>query len=133
MRAKSMRVIKMKMRLSLLILPVLAVILFPIAAGAKKLKFKTCAKPLPLQLKPFTHKPQRIDYLCGNTGCSKGAANDMQNAQKNNFCASVNPITPVTLKTFSDLNDAANHESSIPKGEPPPSRTKLANILTLAG
>ena len=122
----------MKTRLSLLVLPVLAVILFPMATGAKKPKFTTCGQPLPLQLKPFTNKPQRIDYLCGNNGCSKGAANDMQNAQKNNFCASVNPITPVRLKTFSDLNDAVNNEPSIPTGEPPPSRTKLANILTLA-
>ena len=112
----------MKTRMSLLVLSILAAILFPIGAGAKKLKFTTCGKPLPLQLKPFTHKPQRIDYLCGNTGCFKNAANDKQNAQKNNFCASVNPITPVTLKTFSDLNDAANTEASIPKGEPPPSR-----------
>src|SRR5256886_17491090 len=118
MRAKTMRVIKMKTRLSLLFLAMLAVVFSPMAVGAKKLKFKTCAQPLPLQLKPFTHKPQRIDYLCGNTGCSKGATNDMQNAQKNNFCASVNPIIPVTLKTFSDLNDAANREPSIPKSEP---------------
>src|SRR5205085_10042354 len=72
MRAKSMRVIKMKTCLSLLALSILAVILFPTGAGASKPKFTTCGKPLPLQLKPFTHKPQRIDYLCGNTGCSKG-------------------------------------------------------------
>src|SRR5438105_1280933 len=124
MRAKLMRLIKMKMRFYLLVLTVLAVILFPMAAGAKKLKFTRCGKPLPLQLKPFTHKPQRIDYLCGNTGCSKGAANDKQNAQKNDFCASVTQITPITLKTFSDLNDASNNEPSITKGEPPPSRTK---------
>src|SRR5438105_8271299 len=108
---------------------ILAGLLLPASAYAQQLKFKTCDRPLPLQLKPFTHKPQRIDYLCGNTGCFKNAANDKQNAQKNNFCASINPITPVTLKTFSDLNDAANTEASIPKGEPPPSRTKLANIL----
>jgi len=98
---------------------------------AQKLKFNTCPKPLPLQLKPFTHKPQRIDYLCGNTGCNKGAANDKQNAQKNNYCAPVNSITPVTLGTFSALNDASNSEPSIPKGEPPPSRAKLANIIEL--
>src|ERR1043166_6415791 len=98
---------------------------------AKKLKFKTCPKPLPLQLKPFTNKPQRIDYLCGNTGCNKGAANNKQNAQKNNYCATVNSITPVSLETFSALNDASNNEPSIPKGEPPPSRAKLANIISL--
>lgn len=96
---------------------------------AQQLKFKTCPKPLPLQLKPFTHKPQRIDYLCGNTGCNKGAANDRQNAMKNNYCAPVNSITPVTLETFSALNDASNNEPSIPKGEPPPSRARLANII----
>ena len=121
----------MKTRLSLLVLSVLAVILLPVAAGAKKPKFTTCRMPLPLQLKPFTHKPQRIDYLCGNTGCPRNAANDKQNAQKNNFCASVNPITPVTLDTFSALNNASNNEPSIPKGEPPPSRAKLANIITI--
>src|SRR5437879_9037223 len=115
MRANSTRAIKMEMRFSLLVLSILAVILFPIGAGARKPKFTTCGKPLPLQLKPFTHKPQRIDYLCGNTGCSKGPANDKQNAQKNNFCASVTPITSVTLKTFSNLNDATNTEASIPK------------------
>jgi len=96
---------------------------------AQQLKFKTCPKPLPLQLKPFTHKPQRIDYLCGNTGCNKGAANDKQNAQKNNYCAPVDSITPVTLETFSALNGASNSEPSIPKGEPPPSRARLANII----
>ncbi len=98
---------------------------------AQKLKFNTCPKPLPLQLKPFTHKPQRIDYLCGNTGCNKGAANDKQNAQKNNYCVPVNSITPVTLGTFSALSDASNSAPSIPKGEPPPSRAKLANIIKL--
>jgi len=96
---------------------------------AQQLKFKTCPKPLPLQLKPFTNKPQRIDYLCGNTGCNKGDANDKQNAMKNNYCAPVNSITPVTLDTFSTLNGASNREPSIPKGEPPPSRAKLANII----
>lgn len=102
----------------------------PIGFG-QQLKFKTCPKPLPLQLKPFSHKPQRIDYLCGNTGCNKGAANDKQNAMKNNYCAPVNSITPVTLETFSALNDASNNEPSIPKGEPPPSRAKLANIIKI--
>src|SRR5256714_2671414 len=132
MRANSTRADqKMKMRFSLLVLSILAVILFPIGAGARKLKFTTCGKPLPLQLRPFTHKPQRIDYLCGNTGCPRNAANDKQNAQKNNFCASLNPITQVTLDTFSTLNDASNNEPSIPKGEPPPSRAKLANIITI--
>ena len=105
--------------------------ILPSGAGAKKLKFKTCSGPLPLQLKPFTDKPQQIDYLCGNKGCFKNAANDKQNAQKNNFCASVNQIIPVTLKTFSSLNDASNTEPSIPKGEPPASRIKLGNIITL--
>ncbi len=101
-----------------------------VCAG-QNLKFKTCSKPLPLQLKPFTNKPQRIDFLCGNTGCFKSAANDKQNAQKNNFCAPTDSITPVTLQTFSELNNASNSESSIPKGEPPASRAKLANIIKL--
>src|SRR5712691_2603046 len=110
----------------------LAVLLLPAAASAKKPKFRTCGnKPLPLQLRPFTNKPQRIDSLCGNTGCFKGAANDKQNAMKNNFCAPVDKITSVTLKTFGDLNDASNNEPSIPKGEPPPSRAKLSNIISL--
>jgi hypothetical protein len=107
------------------------VLLLPSVASAKKVKFMKCGKPLPLQLKAFTHKPQRIDYLCRNSGCHKSDANDRQNSMKNNFCAPVNKITPVTLKTFSDLNDASNNEPSIPKGEPPPSRAKLANIITL--
>jgi hypothetical protein len=111
----------------------LAVLLLPAIGHAKKLKFTKCSKPLPLQLKPFSTKPQQIDFLCGNTGCHKGAANDKQNAMKNNYCASVNKITPVTLKTFGDLGDASTGEPSIPKGEPPPSRAKLANILTLPG
>jgi len=102
------------------------------AGSAQNLKFKTCRKPLPLQLKPFTHKPQRIDALCGNTGCFKNAANDQQNAQKNDFCAPSKKITPVTLETFSQLNSASNNEPTIPKGEPPPSRAKLENIITLA-
>ena len=101
-------------------------------AGPKTLKFKACSGPLPLQLKPFTNQPQQIDYLCGNTGCFKNAANDQQNAQKNNFCASVNQITPVTLQTFSALNDASNKEPSIPKGEPPASRARLAEIISVA-
>src|SRR6266446_2787717 len=109
----------------------LAGLLLAASGNAQNLKFKTCAKPLPLQLKPFTHKPQRIDFLCGNTGCSKGAANDKQNAQKNNFCAPTDAVTPVTLATFSQLNDATNNEPSIPKGEPPASRAKLANIIKL--
>jgi hypothetical protein len=112
----------------------LAVLLLPAAVSAKKPKFRTCVnQPLPLQLRPLTKKPQRIDSLCGNTGCFKGAANDKQNAMKNNFCAPVSKITSVTLKTFGDLNDASNNEPSIPKGEPPASRVQLANIITLGG
>src|SRR5712692_10438955 len=111
----------------------LAVLLLPAAVSAKKAKFRTCGnKSLPLQLRPFTNKPQRIDSLCRNTGCFKSAANDKQNAMKNNFCAPTNKIIPVTLKTFGDLGDAANSEASIPKGEPPQRRAKLANIITLA-
>jgi len=90
-----------------------------------------CGKPLPLQLKPFSHNPQRIDFLCRNSGCHKSVANDKQNAMKNNFCAPTNKIVPVTLKTFGDLGDASNSKPSIPKGEPPKSRAKLANIITL--
>lgn len=100
-------------------------------AQAQQLKFKTCRKPLPLQLKPFTHQPQRIDFLCGNNGCNKGAANNLQNAMKNNYCAPANQITTVTLDTFKDLNEASNNEPSIPKGTPPSSRAKLKNIITL--
>lgn len=115
----------------------LAVLMLPTSGAAKKLKFKTCGKPLPLQLKPFTNKPQAIDFLCGNTGCHKSGQtngqNDQQNAMKNNFCAPVKKITPVTLKTFGDLGNASNNEPTIPKGEPPPSRTKLANIITVGG
>jgi len=103
----------------------------PVTSPAKKLKFMKCGKPLPLQLKPFTNKPQQIDFRCRNSGCHKSDANDRQNAMKNNFCAPVNKITSVTLRTFGDLNDASNNEPSIPKGEPPPSRAKLANIITL--
>jgi hypothetical protein len=110
----------------------LAVLLLPASVSAQKPKFRTCGnKPLPLQLRPFTNKPQRIDSLCGNTGCFKNAANDMQNAMKNNFCAPTNKIVPVTLQTFADLRDAANSEPSITIGEPPPSRAKLANIIKL--
>ena len=108
-----------------------AIILFDQSTSAQQLKFKTCAKGLPLQLKPFTHKPQRIDFLCGNSGCFKSAANDKQNSQKNNFCAPTASITPVTLQTFGELNNASNNEPSIPKGEPPPSRARLANIIKL--
>ncbi len=122
----------MKTRLSLFIALAVAALLLPLGAGAQKLKFKTCTQPLPLQLKPFTKQPQQIDFLCGNTGCFKNAANDQQNAQKNNFCASTVSITPITLKTFSALNDASNREPSIPKGEPPASRAKLANIISLS-
>lgn len=94
--------------------------------------FRKCGnKSLPLQLKPFTHKPQQIDFRCRNSGCYKSAANDKQNEMKNNFCAPVNKIIPVTLKTFGDLGDASSGEASIPQGEPPPNRTKLANIITL--
>jgi hypothetical protein len=114
----------------------LAVLLLPVSGQARKLKFKTCGKPLPLQLKPFTNKPKDIDFLCGNTGCHKSGQtngqNDQQNAMKNNFCAPVNKIKAVTLKIFGDLGDASNNEPTIPKGEPPPSRTKLANIITLS-
>src|SRR5438477_5352428 len=110
---------------------ILAGLLLPASVYAQKLRLKTCGKPLPLQLKPFTNKPQRIDFLCGNTGCFKGPANDQQNAMKNNFCAPIAKITPVTLKTFGDLGNASNNESAIPKGEPPPSRAKLAKIITL--
>jgi hypothetical protein len=106
-------------------------ILLPALGHAQQLKFQTCGKPLPLQLKPFTNKPQRIDFLCGNTGCNKGAANDEQNAQKNNLCAPVSNITPVTLQTFARLGAASTDEPAIPKGEPPPSRAKLANIIKL--
>src|SRR5712692_7590235 len=105
----------------------LAVLLLSAAVSAKKAKFRTCGnKPLPLQLRPFTNKPQRIDSLCRNTGCFKSAANDKQNAMKNNFCAPVNKIVPVTLKTLGDLNNASNNEPSISKGEPPASRANLA-------
>ena len=110
----------------------LAVLLLSAAVSAKKAKFRTCGnKPLPLQLRPFTNKPQRIDSLCRNTGCFKSAANDKQNAMKNNFCAPTNRIIPVTFQTFVDLRDAANREASITIGEPPPSRAKLANIIKL--
>lgn len=116
---------------TLLLLALVA--LFAPVGVAQKLKFRTCAKPLPLQLRPFTHKPQRIDALCGNTGCFKSAANDMQNASKNDLCAPTDKITTVSLETFSDLNEASNNEPTIPKGEPPASRAKLKNIITLAG
>ena len=109
----------------------LVVLLLAASGYAQKLKFKTCSQPLTLQLKPFTHKPQQIDSLCGNTGCFKSPANDQQNAMKNNLCAPVSKITPVTLKAFGDLNAASNNEPTIPRGEPPPSRTKLANIIAL--
>jgi hypothetical protein len=109
----------------------LALLLLPAVASAKKTKFMKCGKPLPLQLKPFTRQPQRIDYLCRNSGCHKSAANDKQNAMKNNFCAPTNKIIPVTFQTFVDLRDAANSEASITIGEPPPSRAKLANIIKL--
>jgi hypothetical protein len=100
-------------------------------ASAQQLVFQTCHQPLPLQLKPFTNKPQRIDFLCGNTGCNKGAANDQQNAQKNNLCAPVNPIAQVTLDTFAKLGSASTNEPTIPKGEPPPNRAKLQDIIKL--
>src|SRR5260370_26841718 len=108
-----------------------AVFLLPASGYGQKVKFLRCGKPLPLQLKPFTNKPQRIDFLCGNTGCDKGPANHKQNAMKNNLCAPVDKITLITLKTFGDLGDASTNEPSIHKGEPPPSRAQLANILTL--
>jgi len=110
---------------------VLSLLLWPGVVSAKKAKFMKCGNPLPLQLKPFSHKPQRIDFLCRNTGCHKSAANDKQNAMKNNFCAPTNKITPVTLKTFGDLGNASTQEPGVPKGEPPKSRVKLAKIITL--
>src|SRR2546421_4654351 len=110
---------------------ILAGLLLPASVHAQGLKFKTCGKPLPLQLKPFTNKPQRIDFLCGNTGWFKGPANDQQNAMKNNLCAPTTNLTPVTLNTFGDLGDASTNEPTIPKGEPPPSRAKLTDIITL--
>ncbi|HMG76204.1 MAG TPA: hypothetical protein VK582_22065 [Pyrinomonadaceae bacterium] len=112
---------------------ILAGLLLPASVYAQGLKFKTCSKPLPLQLKPFTHKPQRIDFLCGNTGCHKGqgSSNDEQNAMKNNFCAPVTRLMAVTLSTFGDLGNASNNAPTIPKGEPPPSRAKLTDIITL--
>ncbi len=90
-----------------------------------------CGKSLPLQLKPFSHKPQRIDFLCRNHGCHKSAANDRQNAMKNNFCAPTNKIATVTLPTFGALGNASTNLPSIPKGEPPKSRAKLIKLLTL--
>jgi hypothetical protein len=119
----------MKSRFIQTLLLVAASVTLTQSALGQKLKFKTCNKPLPLQLKPFTNRPQRIDFLCGNSGCFKSAANDKQNAQKNNFCAPTDSITPVTLATFAQLNQASNDEPSIPKGEPPVSRAKLANII----
>lgn len=121
----------MKSRFVVLLVVGAAILILNQSALGQKLRFKTCNKPLPLQLKPFTNKPQQIDFLCGNTGCFKSAANDKQNAQKNNFCAPTNTIMPVTLETLSKLNDASNNEPSIPKGEPPPSRVKLMNIINL--
>jgi hypothetical protein len=109
---------------------IIAVTLLPSITLAKKAKFMKCGKPLPLQLKPFTHKPQQIDFRCRNSGCHKSAANDRQNAMKNNFCAPVKRIIPVTLRDFADLGEASTSEPSIPKGEPPKSRAKLANIIT---
>ncbi|HXI24447.1 MAG TPA: hypothetical protein VNG71_11340 [Pyrinomonadaceae bacterium] len=121
----------MKARFIHTLLLVTAIVSLTQSTFGQKLKFKTCNKPLPLQLRPFTNQPQRIDFLCGNTGCFKSAANDKQNAQKNNFCAPTDSVTPVTLATFGQLNDASNNEPSIPKGEPPESRAKLANIIKL--
>ncbi|MDX6384786.1 MAG: hypothetical protein QOK48_2359 [Blastocatellia bacterium] len=110
----------------------LASLLLPSISVAQELKFKTCGKPLPMQLRPFTNQPQRIDFLCGNTGCFKGPANDQQNALKNNLCAPATNLIAVTLQTFAALGNASNNETTIPKGEPPPSRAKLENIITLA-
>src|SRR5258706_14638518 len=110
----------------------LAVLLLQVSGYARKIKFRPSGGPFPLKLKPFPHTPQGIDYLCGNTGCHKSASNDQQNARKNNFCAPVNQLMPVTMKTFGDLGNASNNEPTIPKGEPPPSRAKLANIITLS-
>src|SRR5882672_3042460 len=121
--------LQLSVRFAWLVLPGL---LLSACVYAQKVKFKTCGKPLPLQLKPFTNKPQRIDFLCGNTGCFKSPANDQQNAMKNNFCAPVTKITPVTLKTFADLGNASTNEPTIPQGEPPPSRAKLTDIITLS-
>src|ERR1700746_186343 len=101
---------------------VIALLLWPNVGLAKKVKFMKCGKPLPLQLEPFSHKPQRIDFLCRNTGCHKSAANDKQNAMKNNFCAPADKIANVTLQTFGDLGAASTNLSSIPKGEPPKRR-----------
>jgi len=104
----------------------------PIVCLAKKVRFMKCVgKPLPLQLRGFTHKPQRIDYLCRNSGCHKSDANDRQNAMKNNFCALVNKSIPITLQTFADLGEASTNEPGIPRGEPPESRAKLRNIITI--
>jgi hypothetical protein len=110
----------------------LAGLVLTLPAFGQKLVFKTCAGPLPLQLRPFTNKPQRIDSLCGNTGCFKSPANDLQNAMKNNFCAPVKRLIPVTLKIFADLGNASTNNPTIPKGEPPPTRAPLANIIALS-
>src|SRR6185295_5369892 len=99
----------MKSHLVRLFLVTTVMAAFAVISQAQPLKFTTCPKPLPLQLKPFTNKPQRIDFLCGNSGCNKGAANNKQNAMKNNFCAPTSQIAPVTLETFSDLNHASNN------------------------
>lgn len=110
---------------------VIAILLLPAVCAAKKPKFTKCGQPLPLQLKPFSGKPRQIDFLCGNTGCHRNNANDLQNARKNNFCAPVNKIVPVSIKNFRDLGDASTNEPSIPRGESPPSRSQLADIITL--
>lgn len=109
----------------------LVMLLWGPSSEAQTLKFKTCGKPLPMQLRPFTNQPQPIDFLCGNTGCFKSPANDQQNALKNNFCPPEDKSTMVDLKTFAKLGEASTNEPTIPKGAPPPSRAKLTDIISL--
>lgn len=102
--------------------------------SGQELRFKKCdPKPLPLQLAGLDDKPQDIDFRCGNKGCHKSAANDKQNQAKNNFCASVDTVVPITRETLKALQAKVNNISTIPKRKPPTSRAKLKNISLADG
>jgi hypothetical protein len=112
----------------LLVMMFIAAPIFMTASG-QQLKFKKCdPKPLPLQLAGLDDKPQDIDFRCGNKGCHKNNANDKQNEAKNNFCAPIDNVVPVTRETLKALQNVVNRMPGIPKRKPPINRKKLKNI-----
>lgn len=103
--------------------PHLATIIFFMCSSLRA-QYQPSCTPFPLSHMNDIMARQSFDASCGDTGDpSAAAAKQLQNAVKNNLCATGTPAL-VTFVTFRNLQ-AAQHPSN-----PPNSRTSLHSVVT---